>query len=101
MSPANAVEGQCDREKPVPSSFSAGGTGFAPGSCLALMRVPGCHVDTERRAVVVEGVVQGVGFRPFVHALAERLGLGGFVRNDAGVVRIEVEGPSASLDEFR
>jgi hydrogenase maturation protein HypF len=50
--------------------------------------------------LVVRGVVQGVGFRPFVAGLARRLGLGGMVRNDAGAVVIEVEGPRDALDAF-
>ena len=54
----------------------------------------------ERRRVVVTGVVQGVGFRPFVHRLAQRHGLAGFVRNDARGVEIEVEGEAAALDAF-
>src|SRR5215218_8490713 len=45
-----------------------------------------------RTRVRVEGIVQGVGFRPFVHALAGRLGLAGLVGNDAGGVFVEVEG---------
>ncbi len=48
----------------------------------------------------VEGVVQGVGFRPHVHRLARELGLGGFVRNDERGVLVEVEGPGAALDAF-
>jgi hydrogenase maturation protein HypF len=48
----------------------------------------------------VEGVVQGVGFRPFVYALAMRLGLSGHVGNDADGVFIEVEGPPALVAEF-
>src|SRR6185436_18202256 len=51
-----------------------------------------------RRAITVEGVVQGVGFRPFVHGLASRLGLGGFVRNGQGDVLIEVEGEPGAID---
>jgi hydrogenase maturation protein HypF len=51
-------------------------------------------------AVRVEGVVQGVGFRPFVHALATRLGLSGHVGNDASGVFAEVEGGSARVTEF-
>jgi hydrogenase maturation protein HypF len=46
----------------------------------------------ERRALDVTGVVQGVGFRPFVHGLASRLKLSGFVTNNAGGVQIEIEG---------
>ncbi|HZZ82299.1 MAG TPA: carbamoyltransferase HypF [Gemmataceae bacterium] len=54
----------------------------------------------ERRAIAVEGVVQGVGFRPFVHGLATKLGLVGFVRNRSGRVLIEVEGEADALDRF-
>ena len=46
------------------------------------------------------GVVQGVGFRPFVHRLATRNGLGGFVLNDGSGVVVEVEGEAGALDEF-
>ncbi|MCU1613364.1 MAG: hydrogenase maturation protein HypF, partial [Frankiales bacterium] len=46
-----------------------------------------------RRRFVVRGVVQGVGFRPFVHATATGLGLTGEVHNDGGGVVAEVEGP--------
>jgi hydrogenase maturation protein HypF len=54
----------------------------------------------DRRLIAVSGIVQGVGFRPFVHGLAERLGLHGFVQNQSGAVRIEVEGESSLLDRF-
>jgi hydrogenase maturation protein HypF len=45
-------------------------------------------------------VVQGVGFRPFVHRLALRHGLAGWVRNAAGDVRIAVEGPAEAVAAF-
>jgi hydrogenase maturation protein HypF len=48
----------------------------------------------------VTGVVQGVGFRPFVHRLALRHGLAGWVRNASGDVQIEVEGSAAGVDQF-
>ena len=48
----------------------------------------------------MEGVVQGVGFRPFVHALATGLGLTGLVGNDLDGVFAEVEGPAAAVGEF-
>jgi hydrogenase maturation protein HypF len=48
----------------------------------------------------VAGLVQGVGFRPFVHRLAVRHGLGGWVRNTAGDVEIAVEGAAADLEAF-
>src|SRR5829696_5283677 len=54
----------------------------------------------ERREVSVRGIVQGVGFRPFVYALARRHGLSGTVRNDAEGVRIEVEGVPEELERF-
>lgn len=54
----------------------------------------------QRRAITVWGVVQGVGFRPFIHGLATRLRLAGFVRNQAGAVYIEVEGETASIQAF-
>src|SRR5579863_1481298 len=57
-------------------------------------------IRMERRAITVRGIVQGVGFRPFVYALASRLHLSGFVKNQTGRVEIEVEGDSASLDRF-
>jgi hydrogenase maturation protein HypF len=54
----------------------------------------------ERRGISVRGIVQGVGFRPFVYALARRHGLTGLVRNDAEGVHIEAEGDARSLDLF-
>ncbi|WP_081623137.1 carbamoyltransferase HypF [Thermus oshimai] len=50
--------------------------------------------------VRVWGVVQGVGFRPFVYRLAQAYGLGGWVRNDEEAVEMHVEGPSAALEAF-
>jgi hydrogenase maturation protein HypF len=57
-------------------------------------------VGTVRTAVRVEGVVQGVGFRPFVYSLATGLGLTGLVGNDTDGVFAEVEGPPAAVAEF-
>ncbi len=48
----------------------------------------------------MSGVVQGVGFRPFVHRLAQSLGISGFVLNRAGEVHIEVEASGDALDRF-
>jgi len=53
-----------------------------------------------RTAVRVEGIVQGVGFRPFVYALATSLGLGGLVGNDMDGVFAEVEGDADAVERF-
>ncbi|KZS66313.1 carbamoyltransferase HypF [Mycobacterium kansasii] len=53
-----------------------------------------------RQRFTVSGVVQGVGFRPFVHRIASELRLVGFVGNDSGAVFVEVQGPVAHLQEF-
>lgn len=55
---------------------------------------------TERRRLRLEGVVQGVGMRPFLYNLARRLQLGGSVANDGGGVWVEVEGTGRQLDDF-
>lgn len=53
-----------------------------------------------RRRIVVNGLVQGVGFRPFVYRLATALKLAGSVQNTAFGVVIEIEGDPDSLEEF-
>jgi hydrogenase maturation protein HypF len=53
-----------------------------------------------RRGLLVRGVVQGVGFRPYVYRLAQRFGLTGFVRNTSAGVVVEVEGPRAAVEAF-
>ena len=53
-----------------------------------------------RRSALVRGVVQGVGYRPFVYRLALEEGLAGFVGNDTGGVTIEIEGPEERVDAF-
>jgi hydrogenase maturation protein HypF len=58
------------------------------------------HGDVGRRRFRITGVVQGVGFRPFVYGLAVRRGLGGFVLNDASGVVVEAEGAASELDDF-
>jgi len=53
-----------------------------------------------RKSIGVRGVVQGVGFRPFVYRLAHEHRLTGWVLNHSGGVEIEVEGLPAALDAF-
>ncbi len=48
----------------------------------------------------ITGLVQGIGFRPFVFRLAEVIGLKGYVLNNTTGILIEVEGGKESLDEF-
>ena len=55
---------------------------------------------TIRRHIQVRGIVQGVGFRPFVFNLAHSLGLRGYVLNSSSGVTIEIEGPENVVDEF-
>ncbi len=50
--------------------------------------------------ISVKGVVQGVGFRPFVYGLATRLNLHGWVCNTSGGVEILVDGQNCHIDEF-
>ena len=53
-----------------------------------------------RRRLTVRGIVQGVGFRPFVYRLALRHLLAGFVVNDTSGVVIEVEGSALAVEAF-
>jgi len=56
-------------------------------------------METKAR-ITVKGVVQGVGFRPFVHKLAEEFALRGWVKNTSAGVVIEVEGDKRKLRKF-
>ncbi|HEX2944587.1 MAG TPA: carbamoyltransferase HypF [Clostridia bacterium] len=57
-------------------------------------------MELERYRIEVNGIVQGVGFRPFVYKLAKSLELKGEVRNTSSGVLIDVEGTPGSLDSF-
>jgi hydrogenase maturation protein HypF len=52
------------------------------------------------RHIYVSGVVQGVGFRPFIYGLAQRFALTGWVMNTSSGVEIEVQGEDGALDSF-
>jgi hydrogenase maturation protein HypF len=55
----------------------------------------------QRLAIHIKGIVQGVGFRPFVYNLARHYQLVGWVLNNSQGVQIEVEGPSEEVCRFR
>ena len=74
-------------------------------------RPQACRVDTRvddlkkypmltARNIRIRGIVQGVGFRPFVFRLAQANTLSGWVFNDEDGVEIHLEGPHQSLDAF-
>jgi hydrogenase maturation protein HypF len=54
-----------------------------------------------RLRISVHGVVQGVGFRPFVYTTAAALGLSGTVRNDSSGAIIEIEGDRSAIADFQ
>src|SRR5271155_1965333 len=53
-----------------------------------------------RKQIRVRGIVQGVGFRPFIYNLARTLRLTGYVLNSSAGVLIEVEGEPPKIEEF-
>ena len=57
-------------------------------------------MSKQAQRISVRGVVQGVGFRPFVYRLAREHGLTGWVLNHSGGVEIQVEGAAALLAAF-
>ncbi|RPI33758.1 MAG: carbamoyltransferase HypF, partial [Chloroflexota bacterium] len=56
--------------------------------------------DPQAIHIHIKGIVQGVGFRPFVYGLATRMGLKGWVRNTSSGVDIEVDGQTQELELF-
>lgn len=72
-------------------------TGVAGRKQSGRVEQPGLAIRREFR---VSGLVQGVGFRPFVHGAATDLGLGGWVANGHGGLIGEVEGPELEVNAF-
>jgi len=58
------------------------------------------YISKKRLQIHVFGIVQGVGFRPFVYQLATKYSLKGFVLNDGSGVVVEVEGSDAEISQF-
>ncbi len=56
--------------------------------------------NVERKRIQIQGVVQGVGFRPFVYRIAERFDIRGYVLNSSEGVVIEAEAEEGALQEF-
>jgi hydrogenase maturation protein HypF len=81
--------------QPEPTS-----AGASPSNAAVLASHTKTVSERIRTGVRVEGVVQGVGFRPFVYSLATSLGLGGHVGNDVDGVFAEVEGSAEAVSEF-
>ncbi|HOP68650.1 MAG: carbamoyltransferase HypF [Dethiobacteria bacterium] len=59
-----------------------------------------CGKKIIRYALTIKGIVQGVGFRPYLYRLAKSLSLGGYVRNTADGVYAEIEGESTACQRF-
>ncbi len=60
----------------------------------------GRNAASMRKRIIVRGIVQGVGFRPFIYRLAHRFALTGKVYNDPLGVIIEIEGKKGSVNSF-
>src|SRR6266496_5210629 len=74
----------------------AGASQAGPGARDSSSRI---NVEIRRR-IEVSGIVQGVGFRPYVYRLATDRHLSGSITNTSSGVTIEVQGPQASIDDF-
>ena len=58
------------------------------------------RTSVTRKVIEVAGIVQGVGFRPFVYRLANECGLTGVIANTAAGVSIEVQGEAEAVEKF-
>ncbi len=100
ISPATAADLATPAAAAAPA---AAGSSASPVDALAAVAPgppPPALPTVNARRLRVAGVVQGVGFRPFVYRLARDAGVTGWVRNGAGGVEIHVEGHAAALDRF-
>ena len=58
------------------------------------------HTEKSARKLTLSGLVQGVGFRPFIYLLATQYNLTGWVKNCVGRVEIHVQGHDDALQDF-
>ncbi|MBL7024053.1 MAG: carbamoyltransferase HypF [Candidatus Marinimicrobia bacterium] len=58
------------------------------------------HLKHKRRRLTINGIVQGVGFRPFIYSLARDIGLVGSVYNTSDGVKVDIQGNSQQLRQF-
>ena len=57
-------------------------------------------LDIKAKKIFIKGIVQGVGFRPFVYSLALKNNLTGWVRNSSNGVEIEINGSPSNMETF-
>ena len=82
---------------PVPGFFH---NNRPAGQSCDLRMATAPHSAIVRKRIRVRGIVQGVGFRPYIYNLARSRGLCGYVLNSSSGVTIEVEGPEGEVEEF-
>ena len=58
------------------------------------------HFMMQTLEVKIKGIVQGVGFRPFMHRLVRKHSLNGSIRNTSSGVTVELEGDEGELRRF-
>ena len=74
---------------------------MTPSSSRPPRKADGCAADSLKAVrLSVRGVVQGVGFRPFVYSLAQSHGIAGWVRNTSAGVEVLAEGAPAAVEAF-
>ena len=66
---------------------------------VPMLRLERSPLEVNRK-LAISGVVQGVGFRPFVYQLAARYNLNGSILNNTAGVMIEIEGAQHAIDAF-
>ena len=92
-------QGDLDLEGLEESRIDQGGIGTAVRDAAPADNAAGSS-QARRARVQLEGMVQGVGFRPYLSRLAQHLGLGGWVANSGDGVTVEIEGAAEAVEAF-